>query len=214
MKWIIAVSLSGVGLANLPLLAQPVSPAGLPPSGTTNRAPYRTRVERVDGPGLLPADFAYVTLGTNKFGFVMPEGFRLETQDAQKVTLVNRDFNCLLTFRLLETGPGGKTEPDAAYYRELLLNRRPGGTILEEFSLVAASRRGPAFELRWNADRTVPRRERVLFIPWDAGVLEFSLISSLEKFETGRQAFSSFLLTFRTPEADGRLIMPVLSNRL
>jgi hypothetical protein len=60
----------------------------------------------------------------------------------------------------------------------------------------------------------VARRERVLFIPSAAGVLEFSLISSLEKFEAGRQAFNAFLITFRTPQADGRLIMPVLSDRL
>ena len=103
---------------------------------------------------------------------------------------------------------------DPAPYRSLLLNRQRGGKILEEFSLAAASRRGPAFDLRWNAPGPVPRRERVLFIPSDAGVLEFSLVSSLEKFEAGRQAFNSLSMTFRTAGADGRLEMPVLSNRL
>ena len=62
--------------------------------------------------------------------------------------------------------------------------------------------------------RSVPRRERVLFIPADAGVLEFSLVSSLDKFEAGRQGFSSLLATFRAAGADGRLVMPMLSNRL
>ena len=201
-------------LASLPLRAQPATPACPPANLITNRPLYVTQVKRVGGPGLIPADFAYVTFRTNKFGFVMPAGFRLETEDAQKVTLVSADFSCLLTFRVLDPALPGATELDPAPYRDLLLSRRRGGEILEEFSQVAASRRGPAFDLRWNATGSVPRRERVLFIPSDAGVLEFSLDSSLEKFEAGRQAFSSLLITFRTPEADGRLRMPVLSDRL
>ena len=143
--------------------SQPAS--ACPPANlATNRPAYLTQIKRVGGPGLLPADFAYVTFGTNKFGFVMPDGFRLETEDRQKVTLVSADLNCLLTFRVLEPVPAGDTELDPAYYRDLLLSRHPGGKIVDEFSLAAVSRRGPAFDLRWNAAGTVPRRERVLFI--------------------------------------------------
>jgi hypothetical protein len=129
------------------------------------------------------------------------------------VTLVSADFSCLLTFRVFEPLPPGVTELDPAPYRSLLLNRRRGGKILEEFSLAAASRRGPAFDLRWNAPGPVARRERVLLIPSDAGVLEFSLVSSLEKFEAGRHGFDALLITFRTTGADGQLVMPVMSNR-
>ena len=194
--------------------AQPADPAPLPANVASNQPLYLVRVEHVEGPGLLPADIAYVTFRTNKFGFVKPDGFRLESGDRQKVTLVSADFNCLLTFRVLETEPAGDSEPDPAYYRDLLLSRHPGGKIVGEFFLATISRRGPAFDVRWNAGSTVPRRERMLFISSDAGVLEFSLVSSLEKFEAGRQAFSAFLLTFRTTGPDGRLIMPVLSGRL
>lgn len=214
MQRITAFSLFVVTLANLPLLAQPAGPAGLPANGATNRPPYLSQIRHVAGPGLLPADFAYVTLGTNKFGFVMPDGFRLQSEDRQKVTLVSADLNCLLTFRLLESVSAGDTDLDPAHYRQLLLDGHPGGKIIDEFSLAAVSRRGPAFDLHWNAAGTVRRRERVLFIPSATGVLEFSLVSSLEKFEAGRQAFSAFLLTFRTAEADGHLSLPVLSNRL
>jgi hypothetical protein len=180
----------------------------------TNRPAYLTQVKRVAGPGLFPADFAYVTLGTNKFGFVMPDGYRLETQDRQKVTLVSADLNCLLTFRMLEPAQGGDGELDPAYYRQLLLDSHPGGKIVDEFSLAAVSRRGPAFDLRWNADRTVPRQECVLFISSAVGLLEFSLVSSLERFQAGRQAFGSFILSFRAAEPDGRLVMPRFSDQL
>src|SRR3974377_2149572 len=136
MQSITAVSLLVVTLANLPLLAQPATPGGLITNGPTNRPAYLTRLQHVDGPDLLPAVFAYITLGTNKFGFVMPEGFRLETQDPQKVTLAHGDLNCLLTFRVRETESLGKTGPDAANYRELLLKRHPGAAIVDELSLV------------------------------------------------------------------------------
>ena len=201
-------------LASLPVWAQPANPAGPPVNQATNRPAYSTQIQHVGGPGLLPGDFAYVNFGAHKFGFVMPAGFRLETQDVQKVTLVSADVSCLLSFRVLESLPPGTAELDPALYRDLLLSRHPGGKILEEFSQAAVSRRGPGFDLRWNATGTVSRRERVLFIPSDAGVLEFSLVSSLEKFEAGRQGFNALLMTFRAADAGGRLDMPVLSNRL
>jgi hypothetical protein len=201
-------------LANLTLLAEPAGPASPPASLlATNRPLYTTEVKRVGGPGLIPADFAYVTFGTTKFGFVMPAGYRVETQDGQKVTLVSADFNCLLTFRVVEPLQPGATELDPALYRDLVLNRRHGGKIVDEFTQAAVSRRGPAFDLRWTATGSVPRRERVLFIPSNAGVLEFSLVSSLEKFEMGQKGFNALLITFRAAGPDGRLEMPMLSDR-
>ena len=214
MRAIKIICLFAATLPGFPLLAQPASPTAPPANWATNAPAYVTQVKRVGGPGLMPADFAYVSFGINKFGFVMPDGFRLEKADSQKVTLVSADLNCLLTFRVLESAPPVAAELDPAPYRELLLSRHPGGKIIEEFSLAAAGRHGPAFDLRWNATGGVPRRERVLFISSNAGVLEFSLISSLEKFEAGRQGFNALLITFRTTGADGRLVMPMLSDKL
>jgi hypothetical protein len=214
MRAIKLIALFAATLASLPVWAQPADPADPPFNLATNRPAYLTHIKHVGGIGLLPADFAYVTFGTNKFGFVMPAGFRLETKDAQKVTLVSADLSCLLTFRVLESLPPGTTELDPALYRDLLLSRHPGCKILEEFSQAAVSRRGPAFDLRWNATGAVQRRERVVLIPSNAGVLEFSLVSSVENFEAGRQGFNALLITFRAADADGRLNMPVLSNRL
>jgi hypothetical protein len=213
MRAIRLITLFAGTLASLPLGAQPTNTAGQLANVATNRPLYVAQIQHVGGPGLMPADFVYVTFGTNKFGFVMPAGFRLETQDAQKVTLVSADFSCLLTFRVLGPLPPGTTELDPAPYHDLLLSRHPGGKIIEEFSLAAASRRGPAFDMRWSAKGSVLRRERVLFIPSDAGVLEFSLLSSLDKFEAGRLGFGGLLLSFRAAKPDGQIEMPVLSNR-
>ena len=214
MRAIKLICLFAVTLASLPLRAQPVGPVSQPGTLATNRPPlYETEVKHVAGLDLIPTDFAYVTCGTNRFGFVLPAGYRLEREDPAKVTLVSADFNCLLTFRVLESLPPGTTELDPARYRDLALSRRRGGKILDESSQAAVNSRGPAFELRWNAAGAVPRRERVVFIPSNAGVLEFDLVTSLERFEAGQRAFHGLLRTFRAAQADGRLEMPVFSNR-
>jgi hypothetical protein len=162
----------------------------------------------------MPVNRTYVTCGTNKFTFLMPAGFRLDTTDPQKLTLVSADLSRLLIWHILGPLPSEAAELDPAQYRELLLSRHPGAKILEEFSLGAVGRHGPAFDLRWGAAGGLERRERVLFIPAPAGVLEFSLVSSLEKFEAGRQEFDGLLVTFRASDANGKLVVPMISDKL
>ena len=86
--------------------------------------------------------------------------------------------------------------------------------ILGEFSLGALGRLGPAFDLRWNATGGGPRRERIVFIPAHAGVMEFSLVSSLEKFEAARPDLDYLLVSFRASDTNGKLVVPILSDRL
>jgi hypothetical protein len=196
------------------LLAWPAGAADPAWSCASNPAPMRVEVRLEGGPGMSPANRAYVTAGTNKFAFQMPAGFRLETADPQKVMLVSGDFNCLLTWQILGPVPTGSPDLDPASYRELLLERHPGGKIVEEFNLPALGRRGPAFDLRWNAKGGAPRYERVVFIPALAGVLEFSLVGSPEKFKAAQPDFDLLLSSFRASDANGKLVVPVLSNRL
>jgi hypothetical protein len=196
------------------LLAGPASAADPGWSCATNSPPLQVEVRHEGGPGMAAANRAYVTAGTNKFAFLMPDGFRLETADPQKVTLVSADYNCLLTWRILGPVPPESPDLDPASCRELLLECHPGGKIVEEFTLPALGRRGPAFELRWNAKGGAPRYERVVFIPALAGVLEFSLVSSPEKFKAAQPEFDLLLLSFRASDANGKLVVPVLSDKL
>ena len=179
----------------------------------TNPPPLKVDVKFIGGPGLMPVNRAFVTCGTNKFTFLMPEGFRLDTSDRQKVTLISADYNCLLAWRVLGPMPAEGTAFDHALYRDVLLSRHPGGKILEEFSLGALGRYGPAFDLRWGAKGGLARRERVVFIPSLAGVLEFSLVSSLEKFDAGTAEFDALRLSFRASDANGKLAVPMMSNK-
>jgi hypothetical protein len=204
----IIASLLPLGLVAWPATAEEPASVG------ANPPPVRVEVRHEGGPGLSAVDRAYVTAGTNKFGFQMPAGFRLVPSDEEKLTLVSADYNCLLTWRNLGHVLPGSSELDPAQCRELLLQRQPGAKVLEEFSLNALGQRGPAFDLRWNASGGTPRRERVVFIPGLAGIMEFSLVSSLEKFDAAMPKFDLLLLTFRASDANGKLEMPVLSDRL
>jgi hypothetical protein len=190
--------------------AAATDPAG---NWATNPPPLKVEVKFMGGPGLVPVNRAFVTCGTNKFTFLMPEGFRLDTSDRQKVTLVSTDYNCLLTWRVQGPMSPEGTAFDHALYRNVLLSRHPGGKILEEFSLGALGRYGPAFDLRWGTSGGLARRERIMFIESLAGVVEFSLVSSLEKFEAGKQAFDAWRLSFRASDANGKLVVPMMSNK-
>src|SRR5664279_4247201 len=119
------------------LLAGPAGAADTGWSCASNTPPLRVEVRYEGGPGMSAANRAYVTAGTNKFVFQMPAGFRLETADPQKVTLVSADYNCLLTWRILGPVPAASPDLDPAACRELLLERHLGGQILEEFDLPA-----------------------------------------------------------------------------
>ena len=196
------------------LLASTAGAADPAWSCASNAPALRVEVRHEGGPGQFPAYRAYVTAGTNKFAFLMPAGFRLDASDTQSVTLVSADYNCLLTWRILGQVPPESPDLDPAACREVLMQRRPGAKVQDEFTLPALGRRGPAFELRWNAKGGVPRYERVAFIPALAGVLEFSLASSPERFKAALPAFDLLLLSFRASDAKGKLVVPMLSNKL
>jgi hypothetical protein len=209
-----AMSLFAATVAGTLLLPRQVGAADAAENCATNPSPLKAEVKYLGGPGLMPVNRAFVTAGTNKFTFLMPDGFRLETSDPQKLTLVSADFNCLITWRIVAPAPPEAPAPDQALYRELLLNRHPGSQILQAFTLGAAGRLGPAFDLRWGAAGGLVRRERVLFISCPAGVMEFSLVSSLEKFDAGRQRFDAWLVSFRASDEHGHLAVPMISNLL
>ena len=179
----------------------------------SNLPPLRVEVRHEGGPGLLAAYRAYVKAGTNKFAFQMPTGFRLDKADPQSVTLVSEDYNCVLTWRILGPVPPGSAELPAAL-RELLLQRHPRGQIVQEFTMPALSQHGPAFDLRWNANGGMPRCERAAFMQSLAGILEFSLVASPEKFKAARPDYDLLLISFRASDAKGKLVVPILSDKL
>jgi len=88
-----------------------------------------------------------------------------------------------------------------------LLNRHPGAKILDPFSREAAGHSGPAFDLQWVNAGGAEQSARVAFIPSLAGVLEFGLLTTADKFPGGKAVFDSLLAGFQSNE--GGLIGPL-----
>ena len=194
--------------------AAPAAVANTPSASLTNDASMSmdVRVKVESGPGQIAASRAYITVGTNRFAFLVPGGFKIDTSDAQRVTMVRADCGCVLSIRILDTLP----EPGltAADCREKILQEHPSCTIDGEFSLAAGNSGGPAFEIRWKGDGGVRRAARIAYVPMHGGVVEFSLDSSPEKFGAMLTHMNYVMLTFRASDPSGKIEPTPLYNNI
>jgi hypothetical protein len=122
--------------------------------------------------------------------------------------LVTTDLTTALKFRI-----AGKATDDAkalkpAFFRDLVLEQHAGAKILEEFIMPAAGKAGAAFDLQMAGSQGTLRKARVTFVPTEAGVLQFTVEGSADKFKAALADFQTLLLTFRSSDADGKLKMP------
>jgi hypothetical protein len=161
----------------------------------------------------MPARRAFVTAGTNRFAFCVPEGFRLEPSTPDLVSFVSLDYHSLLTFHIASPGSPAGQEPGAAICRQAVLEQHPGAKILHQFTLTAANRAGPAFDAVWSAPGGLQRDQRVAFIPSMAGTLEFGLVCTTDTFQKAQYDLNFLLLTFRASDAQGKLDLPRFSNK-
>lgn len=192
--------------------AQLAEASGLTAPSPDGHLSLKAEVRTDQEPGALPAQRVFVTAGTNRFAFSLPAESHLESGRGDLVSVARDDFHSLVTLRLAPWDLGTK-ESRAAYWRERLLAQHPGARILDEFSLSAAARGGPAFDASWNAPGGLQRMERVAFIPLADATLEVSLVSTPEAFARGRNDLNLLLLTFRASDAKGKLDLPRFSNK-
>jgi len=186
--------------------------------GPTNAPAYpwmfKTQVITQSGPGLLPSPCASIALGTNKVAFLLPDGYRADGSDPQSVTVASTDLSRAFTLHVAGPMPPDTEQLDPETYRDELLTTHPRATILAELGMGAANRFGPAFDIRWVPRGNVDRTARVAFIPSRLGVLEFSMVSSPEKFGQAKSDLNFIMLSFRVSGPDGKLVMPVLYDKL
>jgi len=174
--------------------------------------PMDVRVKVESGPGQIPASRAYITVGTNRFAFLVPPGFKIDTSDAQRVAMVRADCGCILSIRILESLSESDLTP--ADCRRKILQEHPSCTIDSEFSLGAANSAGPAFEIRWKGDGGVRRAARIAYVPLRGGVVEFALDSSPEKFGAMLSDLNCVMLTFRASDSNGKIEATPLYDRI
>ncbi len=146
----------------------------------------------------------FMNVGGQRLMLLVPQDFRVDIANPEKVVLVNRDYSCVLSFRLAAPGSVAAAALNADLCRAWLSARLGDLKIQEEFSLTAASGSGPAFDLICKVDGVV-RASRVAFIASPFGVLEFTSLSSPEKFEAAKATLRYMLRSFRIGDANGQL---------
>ncbi len=151
----------------------------------------------------------YVYYGTNQFAFTVPEGFRADASNPQKIVLSDINYTFFLTIRFNDRSSGQANSVQVATCRSLALNRFPGATIVKETSEYANSRSGPGFDLQWKNSAGTEQSARIAFVPSAVGVIEFNLLTRSNKFTDGRSYFAVLLASFRSNEGGKLRITPV-----
>jgi hypothetical protein len=200
-----------IGLATLTSAAAVTVRGGEATNNWVDPRAFRATSRHEASKGQIPVDRGYITAGTNRFGFEIPNGFRLDVSSRDSVALVNRDNSCRLNFRVVNPVP--RTAVEIGECKAAVLAEYPEAKIVEEFSQTAVGRNGPAMDLYVRGPVGTTHRVRVVFIPSDGGLLEFSVVSTADAFETVKHHFQTLLLTFRASDPDGRLTMPVLPDK-
>jgi hypothetical protein len=183
------------------------------PANSTNQTAISVALKFEGGPGQIPTTRAYITAGTNKFAFLVPDEFKLASSDPQKVTLMKGDGSCLISVRVIGSKPPSDKPFDTAAARVLVNEEHSDATIVSEFGMFANGVGGPAFEIFWGVG-ALSRASRVGYIPLRAGLVEFSLDSSPKNLAPSLGEFNYVLLTFRASDENGKLAATPLSDQI
>lgn len=145
---------------------------------------------------------ALIRTGTNEFMFVLPEGFRSQSPSEGTIMLTTRDQNCYLSFRSIKEPPANLGLKEAL--RERIVSEYPHAGNMEEFTTKVADREGAGLQLRLARPDVGDRLVRIVWVPFQVGVMEFTLNAKSTAAPAAQAAMDMILLTFRSNER-GRL---------
>ena len=152
---------------------------------------FATRVEipeRGEVPGYL------CVLGTNKFSFIAPSGWKPEAKlDRREVVFISPELDASLTFKARE-GADADTGKDP---REQALERFPNATIVDEFNCYAADQIGHGYMLEQKAAEKGKIKIRYGIISVPGGTAEFILRAPAVRMPDLYLLYGRFLASFR-----------------
>ena len=111
--------------------------------------PMKISAVNEEVPYLPPALRIYVTIGTNKFAFLVPPGCRMSESSTNKITFAAADLSFYMTFRVVGPVPEKNADLNPDTCRSMALSGHSDTIVTQEFSAPAADHTGPAFDLRW-----------------------------------------------------------------
>lgn len=178
----------------------------------TNQPVMRTVIRSQPVPDVTnakPIQRAFFSIGTNQFAFVIPENFKLDASQPNKIILTVANYTCFITVQLIQPTTVDAPEWTVDSFRNQAQAEFPEADIIREFELRAANRSGPAYELRGRNSEDGNQMACVGFVPSNAGWLKFSFLSDLGKYPENQISFRCLLRSFQS-NARGKLeILPV-----
>ena len=134
----------------------------------------------------------------HEFVFVVPDGLRAQTLPGGSVVMVSRDLRYSVSIRLLEPSPTSSRLRETL--RQSIASQYTQVSHLEEITATVAQHEGVGFQFRHNMPQVGGRILSMLWVPFKAGVIEFSLDVDEKSPSAGRGPFDMVLLTFRSNE--------------
>lgn len=169
----------------------------------TNSIPSMKTDVRRDVPGTyMPYRYAFVTIGREKYTFLVPEGYRVDNSDSAKLKLVSPDFSSVIVVGMAANAPTGVNR-DTELLQAHILTIHPDATIKCVQTICANSQSAPAVDYIWKTDSGIKRACRTSFISTSSGLMEFTLSAGPEQFDAGLNQLNLIALTFRTG-SDGK----------
>ena len=189
--------------------------------------PFSIEIISTDVPEAGRFNRPIVSVGTNKFYFLAPRGFRIRADEEQRrVYLEDPAGQCSITLRLRSdlsatnapkaaVGGTNSVVPPSRHdaFREPLLRQYAGARIIEEYDANAGGMPGAAFDMEWKTPTGFRLHTRVCFVATSVGVFEFVLLVDPVMLKEFHGAFNSVLITFRLAPPGEKLELPPIPSR-
>lgn len=178
-------------------------------SGAAEPFAMSSRTEAVEGRDARQRIF--VSSGTHEFCVLLPSGYGAVLGNESSVVLSAPDNLTFISIsrREVPTPPGKELGADEC--RTAVAAEYPGATILEESTFGAGDHQGPSFDLRWFDSTKQARWLRVVYVPTQLGLLQFTLTTTQDRFPATRFDLARVMGTFASGKR-GELDVKPLSN--
>jgi len=168
------------------------------PAAVTNTPPIAVDVRRGVAGSDMPYRYAFISVGKEKYTFLVPEGYRVDTSDPLKVKLASPDYSCLITLGFSANSGGAGAKMDAEALQAHVLAKHANATIKSGQTVCANGGTAPALDYVWKTESGITRAARTAFFSTSSGLMEFTISASPDQFEAGLAQLNLIALTFRT----------------
>jgi hypothetical protein len=139
-----------------------------------------------------------IKCGTNEYLFVLPEGLRADAKPDGALVLSRWDAHYFVRIGVVSLTPGGPGFSEAL--AQQLTNRHTAARELSAITATVAGHAGCGYQFLERLPGMEDRLERTLWVPFNAGMLEFKLSTSSSQSAEAQAAFDLVLVSFRSNE--------------